>query len=143
MPGWSRTSKLSAALATPTRLPAILLLEPDENENWTAEEGDAFFAETVAWLSEYTPRMEICGVICDKLPAQVVGLLQFMRNIVRVHSTIMHRPCLSDIVNLVFAQAIKNYFFSGVFVMRPEISRPLDFAQSIHLLSVRCPRISD
>jgi hypothetical protein len=84
--------------------------------------------------------METWGVICDYSPAQVVGLLQFLRNTAGVNSTIMRMSYLNDFVNLVLAQAIKSHFFSEVFAMLPEIIRTLHSAQSIHLLSLRYPK---
>jgi hypothetical protein len=60
------------AIANPTHLPDIFPLEPYKNENRTAERCKAFFRETVKSLSDDTPAMEICEVICDDLPAWVV-----------------------------------------------------------------------
>jgi hypothetical protein len=90
-------------LANPTRFPETFGLEPYENENWTPEQYNAFFAETIAWLSEHAPRTDIpvYGVICDHVPAQVVALLQFLRNTAGVNSAIMHIPCLNHMVNRV------------------------------------------
>jgi hypothetical protein len=68
------------ALANPTPLLEILPLEPYENKNWIAEHYETFFAQTITWRSEHAERIEICGVICDNLPAQVIGLLQVLRN---------------------------------------------------------------
>jgi hypothetical protein len=107
--------------------------------HWTAEQYEAFFAETVAWPRECAPCMEICGVICDNLPAQVVGLLQLLRN--TTNSAIIHMPCLSQIVNLVFTQTIKSDLCYEVFVTRPEIIRTPHSAQSIHIIGLRCPKL--
>jgi hypothetical protein len=112
-----------------------------QNENWTAEQSEALFEETVASLSECAPRVSIHGVICDALPASVSGFLQSLRNTVRIHSAIMLIRCLSHIVNLVFTQAIKSHFCSEGFAMQTEIVRTLHSAQSIHLLNLRCPKL--
>jgi hypothetical protein len=102
-------------LADPARLPEISRFEPSEHENWTTDQYEGFCAENCAWLSEYARRMEICGVICDNLPAHVVRLLQFLRNTAGINSAIIRISCLNHMMNLVFAHIIKSNFFSEMF----------------------------
>jgi hypothetical protein len=132
---------VDCAIVNPTHLPEILPLEPYENHNWTSEQYEACFRETVTWLSDHAPMMEICGVICDNLPAQVAGLRTFLETADGKCSAILHIPCVNHMVNLVFTHTIKNGIFSEVPATLPEVIRILHSALVFDVMGVRCPRL--
>jgi hypothetical protein len=63
------------AISNLTRLCEIIPLEPYENDGWTAADDESLFTETVTDLYQRgNSDIEICGIICDNLPAQISGL---------------------------------------------------------------------
>jgi hypothetical protein len=84
--------------------------------------------------------VEICWVICDNFPAQVVGLRQFLDTSDRLQSAVMHIFCFNHMFNLVFARTIKTQVFSDVLTTLPEIIRILHSGQSSHIIGMCCSR---
>jgi hypothetical protein len=103
---------------------------------------EELFRETVKFLSDHTPAMEICGVIYDNLPAQVVRLRQFLETADRLQSTIMHIPCFDPMINLIFRHTIKIEVPSDVFTPLSQIIRIVHSARSIIVICLRCPRLN-
>jgi hypothetical protein len=129
-----------SALSNPTRLAEVLPLEPYDNENWTAEDYHNFFLETVTDLYRRgTGDIEICGIICDNLPAQVSGLYSFLNIEDGPGSGIIHIPCLNHAANLVFAAAIQHSVLSEITNELPDRIRTLRSKEAVAILGNHCP----
>jgi hypothetical protein len=135
---------VQSAVSNPTRFERVLPLEPHPNTNWDADEYEAFFRDTVTKLTANnngrTP-LEICGIICDNLPAQVAGLRNFLSSQDGIHTGIFHVRCLNHMINLVFKFAIRTDEFVDVVRSIPELVHILNTAESVELTGRRCPRI--
>jgi hypothetical protein len=91
-----------AAVSNPTRLGRILPLEPYENTNWGKREYADFFREVVDRLTQEVDdfQLQICGIICDNLPAQVAGLRRFLSSEDGKQTAILHVRCVNHMINL-------------------------------------------
>jgi hypothetical protein len=130
------------AISNPTRLNEILPLEPYDNDNWTAADYTAFFSETVTDLERRgMSEIEICGIICDNLPAQVNGLLAFLGIENGPGAGIIHVPCLNHAANLVFAYAIRHHAFADVIQELPDRIRTLRSKKAVAIIGSHCPSL--
>jgi hypothetical protein len=120
-----------------------LPLEPWKNTNWNAEQYEQFFRETVSKLQEQhgKHRVEICGIICDNLPAQVAGLRNFLSSEDGLRTGIFHIPCLNHMVNLVFVHAIKDKVFAEAIADLPGQIHLLNKAQALEIINCHCPKL--
>jgi hypothetical protein len=132
-----------AAVSNPSRLLRILPLEPYENTNWNAENYETFFHEVVASLSQEVEgsSVEICGVICDNLPAQVAGLRRFLSSDEGSRTGIQHVRCLNHMTNLVFIYAIRTKPFTEVVDGLPALVSILNTPESVAITGRRCPKL--
>jgi hypothetical protein len=139
----NRIKLVHAALSNPSRLTRVHPLEPYNNDNWTSDRYAAFFRDIVTTISrdEVSPRIEICGIICDNLPAQVAGLREFLSSEQGQARGIMHVPCLNHMINLVLTHVIKDAVFSDRIKNLPQVIRVLNKPESIEMVGRRCPKI--
>jgi hypothetical protein len=127
------------AISNPTRSCEILPLEPYENDGWTVADYESFFIETVTDLYQRGgPDIEICGIICDNLSAQISGLSCFLSVESGPGSEIMHIPCFAHTINLVFSYAIQCGPFVEVMNDLPDRIRALRSKQSVAILGNNC-----
>jgi hypothetical protein len=101
-----------AAFSYPSPFSKVIPLEPHENHNWNADQYEFFFQKTLTarLLNDGNRPLEVYGIICDNLPAQVVGLFHFINNKEGPGAGIMHVCCFSHMTNLVFSHAIRVGF---------------------------------
>jgi hypothetical protein len=96
------------AISNSTCLCQIIPLEPYESDGWTAADHESFLTGTVMDLYQRgSPDIEICGIVCDNLPAQISGLSSFLSIEGCPGSVIMHVPCLNHMINLVSSYVIQ------------------------------------
>jgi hypothetical protein len=108
------TEVMHAAFSNPSRFPLVLPLEPYTNTNWTGEQYFEFFRETINSLLNVYPTLEICRIISDNLPAQVGDLHAFLESRAENVPRVMHIPCLSHLINLIFMYVIRTDLFANV-----------------------------
>jgi hypothetical protein len=65
------TRVVHGAFTNPSCLPEVISLLPCENIAWDALPYERFFRETIVTFTDKYPSLEICGIVCDNLPAQV------------------------------------------------------------------------
>jgi hypothetical protein len=75
-----------------------------------------FFRQTMTTYSgeDATVSLEIWGIVCDNLPAQVIGLRYFLAVDNERWGGLMHAPCCNHMTNLVFVHSIKQGLFVQV-----------------------------
>jgi hypothetical protein len=135
-----RIKVVHSGLTNPSALSDFLPLLPRPNTNYDAAKYEAFFREHITELLVRFPRIEICGIICDNLPAQVAGLHAFLESDPRWHR-IMHIPCLNHMTNLVFTYALKYEPIAEFMSVLPEIIHALSSSDAKQLLGRKCPKI--
>jgi hypothetical protein len=130
-----------AALSSPSRIPLVLPLERSANTNWKGEQYSEFFTETASSLPDIHPRLEICGIICDSLPAQVAGLHAFLEprneNVFRI----VYNRCLNSLIDLVCTDAIWTDPFASVVTQLLEVIHALNSPLGVEIVGPRCPAI--
>jgi hypothetical protein len=126
------------AFTNPSRLPEILPLDPYENTNWTANHYASFFHDIVTNFGE---QLEICGIICDNLPAQVAGLRQFLAMDNGRWAGVIHVPCLNHMINLVFSRILSITLIADVMATLPGITQALRSPAAQEIIGKRCPSI--
>jgi hypothetical protein len=135
------TRVVHGGFANPSCLPEVIRLLPCENLTWDALAYERFFRETIVTFTSEYPSPEICGIICDNLPAQVSGLHRFLSSQNGRWAGITQIPCLNHMINLVFAYVIKSGVFLQVSESLPEIIRALSAREERELLGRRCQKL--
>jgi hypothetical protein len=132
-----------AAFTNPANIDDIVTLPPFENLDWDATASFNFFRQTVTTYAgdDATVSLEICGVVCDNLPAQVVGLQHFLASDDGHWAGIMHVPCLNHMANLVFSHVIKETVFHQVAQALPDIVRSMNSRPVVEIIGKQCPKI--
>ena len=113
------------------RFPIAFDLE--ENLNFGKEEYENLFHKEIEKALENG--VEVCAVIIDNLPSQVMGLRNCLESEDVRMRAVMHIPCFAHMANLVFKHSVKQLpvmkdAFNGVdamisFLRRPEISEEI------------------
>jgi hypothetical protein len=90
-------------IANPPLLGESIRLEPSENLTYNAAQYGQFFTDTVPFFPK--KGIDVCGIICEDLPAQVKGLAAFL-----VAQTCRKFPitCLNHICNLRFSHVVRT-----------------------------------
>jgi hypothetical protein len=116
-------------------------LEPYASPNRTGEQYFKFFRETSnSLLDAYLP-IEICGSICDNLPAQVAGLHAFLESRAEGVPRIMCILCLNYMIKLVFTSATRTDPVTNVVTQLPQVTHALNSPQAIKIVGRGCPAI--
>jgi hypothetical protein len=78
--------------------------------------------------------LEIRGIICDDLPAQVAGLHTFFESRAEDVPRIMHILCLNHMLSLVFTHTIRTYPFANVATYLPQVIHALNSPPGIEVV---------
>jgi hypothetical protein len=134
---------IHGAFTNPIHIDDIITLPPFENVHWDAACYQTFFRETFTTYSgeDAQASLEICGVVCDNLPAQVVGLRNFLAEDHGRWAGIMHIPCCNHMINLVFVQALKQGFFREVVSSLPGVIQAMNSEYALQVTRKQCPKI--
>jgi hypothetical protein len=79
-----------------------------ENRNYDSTDYESFFQGIVNKARGVT--LEVCSVVIDNLPAQFLGLSDFLQTV--SGKGIIHVPCFCHMTNLVFTYALKSQHFA-------------------------------
>jgi hypothetical protein len=131
---------LHSGLAKPTAISDILPLNPQANNDWNPEQHESFFREGMINLLNNFPTLQICGVVCDNLPAQVARLRRFLESDPQ-WSAIQHIPCLNYMINLIFIDALKFPPEAKVLSLLPGIIHMLNSRDAFQIIRRHCPTI--
>jgi hypothetical protein len=85
--------------------------------------------------------LEICGVICDNLPAQVAGLRRFLESDSQ-WSAIRDIPYLNHMINLVFICALKFTPVAELLSILLGIIHPVKSRDALEIICRNCPTIN-
>jgi hypothetical protein len=130
-----------AAPSSPSHRPSVLPLEAYANTNWMGEQYFELFRETVTSPLDAHPPLEICGIICDNLPAQVPDLHAFLESRTEDVPRIMHISSLTFMINLVFTSVIWTDSFANVVTQLIQVIHALNSLPGIEIVDRRCPAV--
>jgi hypothetical protein len=130
-----------SGLANPTAAPDILALNLQANGDWNTERYESFFRESMTNLLNDFPTREICGVICNDLPAHFPSLRPFLESHPR-WSAIRHIPSLNHMVNFVFIYALKFPPVAEVLSILRGIIHTLNSRDVFEIIRRHCPTIA-
>jgi hypothetical protein len=110
------------------------------NHDWNAELYESFFRESTTNLLNDFPTLEICGVVCDALPAQIPDLLPFLEPDPQ-WSAIRHICCLNHTINLVFIYFLKFPPVAEVLSIVPGTIHTLNVRDAFEIIRRHCATI--